>query len=161
MGIMIVLTVTLFFFLPYYMRIFLLDNKKTRKHMICWITVVGFISMIEFIIYRQPELVSIIILVSILLYYFFTYVIYIRKIDENMSTETIHWIVNLKYFNRIFWGIIILIGIFAIVDILILLFYSKFPRLISCYLSILIIMGYVQTILYGKEYNKIGLRLEE
>lgn len=160
MYIIILLTVTLFFFLPYYMRIFLLNNKKTRNHILCWIAVVGIISIVEFVIYRQlDELVSLIILVGIILYYFFTYIIYVRKIDENMSTDTIEWIVNLKYFKRIFWGIIILIGIFAIVDILIILFVAEFPSLIGLYLSALIIMGYVQTILYGKEYNKLGVRL--
>lgn len=152
MGIMILMTVTLFFFLPYYLKIFLLNNKKTRKHIMCWIVVVSIIALIEFSFCRQSELFSLMILVCIILYYFFTYIIYVRNIDEKMDTSTIQWIVKLKYFKKISLGITVLIGIFAIVDILMIAFFYKFPSFISFYLSILIIMGYIQTIIYGKEY---------
>lgn len=155
MGIMILIMVTLFFFLPYYMNIFLLNEKKTKQHMLCWIGVVSIMVLIEFIFFKQSELISLIILIGIILYYFFTYIFYVRNIDKKMDMDIIKWIVKLKYFKVIFWGIIVLIGFFAILNILLIFVFEDCPILIGIYLSVLIIMGYLQTIIYGKEYLKL------
>ena len=155
MGIMILIMVTLFFFLPYYMNIFLLNEKKTKHHMLCWIGVVSIMVLIEFIFFKQSELISLIILIGIILYYFFKYIFYVRNIDKKMDMDIIKWIVKLKYFKVIFWGIIVLIGFFAIFNILLIFVFDDCPILIGIYLSVLIIMGYLQTIIYGKEYLKL------
>lgn len=155
MGFIIAITVTLFFFIPYYLRIFLLDNKKTRKHILCWISVVGSIAIMEYIVYRQLELVSLFILVCMILYYFFTYICYVRNIDKKIDIDAIKYIVRLKYFKVIYCVLLVLFGVFVIIDILMIMFYYDLPMLMGCYLSLLIVIGYVQTVFYGKEYFRL------
>lgn len=157
MGIMILMTVALFFFLPYYLRIFLMNNKKTRKHMACWIITLSIMALIEYCFYRHLKLVSLLILVFVLLYYFFTYIRYVRHTGQNSEINQVQWILKLKYLKKIAITIMVLVGIFAVADIFMILFFYELPRLFRLYFSILIIMGYIQTIVYGKEYFDLAI----
>ena len=94
MGIMILMTVALFFFLPYYLRIFLMNNKKTRKHMACWIITLSIMALIEYCFYRHLKLVSLLILVFVLLYYFSIYIRYVRHTGQNSEINQVQWIVK-------------------------------------------------------------------
>ena len=155
MGIMILMTVALFFFLPYYLIIFLMNKKKTRKHIACWLLTLCIMALIEYCFYRHLKLVSLLILVFVLLYYFFTYIRYVRHIGQELEKSQLQWIVKLKYFKRIFLIGIVLIGIFAAVAVFMILFVYEIPSLFRLYFSILIIMGFIQTIFYGKSYFKL------
>lgn len=129
-----------------------MDKKKTMKHIACWIITLGIMTLIEYCFYRHLKLVSLLVLVFVLLYYFFTYIRYVRHIGQNLEISQIQWIVKLKYFKKVAITIMVLVGIFAIADIFAILFFYELPSLFRLYFSLLIIIGYIQTIFYGKAY---------
>ncbi len=155
MEIMILLSIGLYFFLPYYLNIFLLNKKKTINHIKLWLIISSIMVLVEFCYYRHFKLVSLLVLIALLLYYFFTYMFHVKDIYRKIDRERIQWIVELKYFKKVFWIIVVLFGIFAIVDI-VMLYFCELPILISSYIAILIIIGYAQVIIYGKEYCKLA-----
>lgn len=150
-SVVIDITVALFFFLPYYLRIFLIDNKKVRYHIGFWIVLNCIAVALGFNFDRDLMDISLIVFVLSLLYYFFTYIFYVRHIEKDTDKGTVQWLVNLKHSKKIFQICLILIGIITVVEVLFISLKNEASMPAEIYLKVLIVIGYIQTVLYSKE----------
>lgn len=156
MDIVIWLSIGVFLLLPYYLRIFLLDKSKTIYHIIFWIGINALMSLLYYVIYGQVCSAALMGLAVYVLYYFFSYEFYVKNLEKTLIYEEIKSITQTKKFTKTINIALILTSFILFFDILIILNYINESTIIDrIYLIGIIVLSFIQIIVYSNEYKNI------
>ncbi len=145
------------FLIPFYMRIFLGDKKKTIIHMVSWLTVLGGMALIEKLIVNQGEENVLLAFVLAFLFFIFVYIFEIRGIYKEISIDKVKDFAKLRYFKTVLMVCLTFIGVVVAVDFCMMFFILDISLFAKVFGSVFVIFGFIQSIWYGMEY----LRLRE
>lgn len=153
LNVLIYASVGVFLLLPYYLCVFLLEKGKNKKHIFVSLL---FNVIMAFVYYLQTKTLyspASIILAVITVYYAFTYVFQVRKIENTISKEIIRTIVGSKYI----WIVLhVLIGICLVVmlgNIILLMNTPKCILLDKIYFVGIMLVSFLQMLGYYKDYR--------
>ncbi len=153
MGILIWISVGVFLLLPYYLRIFILDDKKIRIHITFWIFVHFMMSIVSYCIEKEIFSVAMVLLIVYSVYYFFSYIFYVRNIVMLLDNSSMEGVVKSKFFNLTRNSILCICGIMLILDS-VLIWEGVQEIYNQVYLFLVIFISYLQCYSYFKEYEK-------
>lgn len=147
------------FLIPFYMRIFLGDKKKTIIHMVSWLIFFGGMAVIEKLIVNQGEENALLAFVLAFLFFIFTYVFEIRGIYKEISIDKVKDFAKLKYFKTVIIVCLTFIGVIGVVDFCMMFFRLDISLFAKVFGGAVVVFGHTQSISYGMEY--LGLRESE
>jgi len=149
------INMVIFLLLPYYLRIFMLDFRKTRWHIVFWLGVHLGMTVISYLYLNEWWSWPLLLLFLCGGYFICSYIFYVRDKKSFEGLDSIEYLVQSKlfiFFKRavLILGVILLIayGVFIIGDAEEIVFNKV-------YLFGVFAISYVQIILYLKEYKKI------
>ncbi len=150
------ISIGMFLLLPYYLRIYILDFRKTRLHIYFWICIHSIIAIVYYTVLNEKFSLAMVMLIAYAVYYFFSYIFYVRGEKNLIESSSIECIVKSNFFN-IFKKIIMTIGcIMLIIDgILILGNVQELELFDKVYLFGTIVISYMQCYIYLREYEKV------
>lgn len=153
MTIIIWISIGCFLLLPYYVCIFLIGKKSLKQHISFWMIFHMLFAGIGYLASNEWANVATLILICYVLYYFFTYIFYVRDIENKINRDTIIKIVNNRRFVIVSRCILIILMILAIFD-LVLIFLNHMLLYEKIYLSATVVLSCLQCIFYLKRTRK-------
>lgn len=158
MDIMIWFSMAVFLLLPFYLRVFILDFRKTRRHMVFWVILHLSVTVINYVYLKLwwswPSLM-------LLLYGGYFICVYISEIRNEKSFEglyAIEYLVKTKLFRYFEIAVLSLGTVLLAVDSVLIFGVMEEMMFYKVYLFGILVISYVQIILYLKEYKKVFLR---
>lgn len=160
MSIIIWISIGVFLLIPYYLSIFLLNRKMVKRHILQWLIFHGVFAGIEFLVCSEWFNMATIILISCVLYYFFSYIFYGHDIQKKVKKESMYRIINHKMFLRVSIWVLGFALLLVIVDFI--LIFSAFAKISSLfeqiYLSSTILISFFQCVYYYRKLkNTYGI----
>ena len=143
----------IFLLIPYYLRIFILDSQKTKLHIIFWLSVHMIMSLVYYILYKQSVSTAFVLLIGCGIYYLVTYIFQVRNVETSINRSSVVLIVQSKYFRILQCTIYAVGSVMLLVDgVLIFRGSQDFRMLDKLYLMGIIVIAFVQCLIYLKEY---------
>lgn len=155
MDIIFWFSMVVFLLLPFYLRIFILDFRKTRRHMAFWVILHLSATVISYVCLKLwwswP-------LLMLLLYGGYFICVYISEIRNEKSFEgmfAIEYLVRTKFFRYFEVAVLSLGAVLLAVDSVLIFGDMEEMMFYKVYLFGILAISYVQIILYLKEYKRV------
>lgn len=152
-DLIITLSIGIFLLIPYYMGVFLMNKKAVILHIVIWCVYNIAMSFVFFIKTNEVFSIPVCVLVFSLLYFFFSYIHYVRDILQDLDFEKIRHLLSLKYAKSIIQTAMIIVILLAVVDCILVLCNIN-DSLHQVYFITLLAISCVQILVYCAMYKR-------
>lgn len=156
MTIIIWISIGCFLLCPYYMCIFGVGKKNTSKHILYWSIFHIFFAGAGYFMCSEWFNIATLILICCVLYYFFSYIFYVRDLEKTLKQENIEKILKNKRFPMVSRCILIILMLFVVFDS-VLIILSDMLLFEKIYLIVTVVFSFLQCIFYLKKNTKMSL----
>lgn len=150
MDIVIALSVGCFLLLPYYLCMIIYDKKMIKNYIIRWLLFHSVFVALMYLMYNEWYSTPFIVLTACMIYYFFSYIFYVRDLKKGLRSENITGMVSYKLFKKVCKCIFFVVIGLAITDI-ILVFSKGWLLLEKIYLMLIISIAVFQSLYHYKK----------